>query len=133
MKIICIDSSDRFFVKADTTLLRNNEPFFMPNFGSEIVRTEGIAVKITRIVKSIEPRFAYRTWDEYYMAAENIVTDVDPQKGRNFDRSFQVAPEIYGKESLDSTKQQAIDQYISYVSQYLSFRIGDLIYIPNNL
>lgn len=130
MKIICIDSSTQFFVKADTTLLRNNEPFFAPDFGTGVVRTTGISAKITRIVKCIEPRFAHRAWDEYMPSTEHTVNGVDAQKGRNFDRSFEVSPEICPKGNLSLEKQTEIDEAISYVSQYVSLRIGDYVFIP---
>lgn len=130
MKIICIDSPTQFFVKADTTLLRNNEPFFAPDFGTGVVRRTGISAKITRIVKCIEPRFAHRTWEQYMPSAEHTVIGVDAQKGRNFDRSFEVSPEIFQKSNLTSEKQTEIDEAISCVSQYVSLRIGDYVFIP---
>lgn len=134
MKIVCIDSlNERFFVKADTTLLRNGDPFFTPNFGSQIERVDGVAVRITRIVKCIEPRFAHRAWDEWFSCTEHRVVDVDEQSGRNFDRSFAVDNEMQPKNTLSSCAQSTFDQSISFVSEYLSLRIGDYVFIPNSL
>lgn len=130
MKIICLDSPTRFFVKSDTTLLRNNEPFFEPNFGTEIRATVGWAIKITRIVKCIEQRFAHRAWDEWFYCTEHQVADVDEQMGRNFDRSFAVNPDTHPKSTLSELDQQSFDKAISFVSEYLSLRIGDYIFIP---
>ncbi|MEG0467146.1 MAG: hypothetical protein RR485_03320 [Mucinivorans sp.] len=133
MKIICIDSFTRFFVKADTTLLRNDERFFEPNFGSALEHIEGSAVRITRIVKCIEQRFAYRAWDEWFCCTEHRVVDVEEQMGRNFDLSFAVGGEIFQKNTLSEATQRTFDQAISFATQYISLRVGDYVFIPDSV
>ncbi|MEF9949644.1 MAG: hypothetical protein RR980_05105 [Mucinivorans sp.] len=133
MKIICIDTLTRFFVKADTTLLRDDEPYFDPNFGSVFSQTQGRAVRITRIVKCIEARFAYRAWSEWFCCVEHRVNDVDEQMGRNFDRSFAVDGRIFDKTTLSEADQLAFDQAISYVTKYISLRVGDYVFVPDEV
>ena len=79
MKIICIGLNFKrhamemgrpfpdepvVFMKPDSALLKNNKPFFLPDFSSEIHYETEVVVKISKLGKSIEPKFAPRYYDE---------------------------------------------------------------------
>ena len=81
MKIICIgrnyvehikelDNTDQlpsvpqFFMKPDTALLRNNSPFYVPAFSKQLDYETELVVRICRVGRSVEERFARRFYTE---------------------------------------------------------------------
>ena len=78
-----------FFLKPDTALLRNNDPFYIPSFSQEVHYECELVVRINRVGKCIEERFAHRYYDEVGLG---------------------------------------IDRIIHHISQYITLKIGDLIY-----
>ncbi len=131
MKIIVVEDKE-LYVMPDTVLLRNNEQYFSPDYatsGEDIV--EGIAVKITRLAKCIAPKFAHRTWEEYYECKDHRIRGVHHTIGRCFDRSFEVAPEVHSKNELSEEQCTAIDNAIAYASTYIGLRIGDYVFISD--
>ena len=131
MKILCADSprGEDFFVKPDTALLRPGTAFYAPDWGA-VESVEGVAVKVERPVKCLEQKFAHRAWNEWCAATEHRIADIDPQKGRAFDRSFFVSEAYEGKNTLSEAQIELIDATISNISNYLTIRIGDLVFIP---
>ena len=53
-----------FFLKPDTALLRNNDPFYIPSFSQEVHYECELVVRINRVGKAISERFAHRYYDE---------------------------------------------------------------------
>jgi len=53
-----------FFLKVDTALLTKNKPFYLPSFSTDIHYELELVVKINRVGKHIEERFANRYYDE---------------------------------------------------------------------
>ena len=49
-----------FFLKPDTALLRNNDPFYIPSFSKEVHYECELVVRINRVGKAIAERFAHR-------------------------------------------------------------------------
>ena len=49
-----------WFLKPDTALLRNNDPFYVPDFSQEVHYECELVVRIDRVGKCIEERFAHR-------------------------------------------------------------------------
>lgn len=132
MKILCIDGGrgEAFFAKPDNTLLRPGTTFYAPDWG-EVVSVEGVVVKIERPVKCLEAKFAHRAWTVWCRATEHRIEGIDPQKGRTFDRSFYVSEAYEQKNTLGEESNEIIDVMISNSSNYLSLKIGDLVFIPN--
>ena len=80
MKIICIgrnyvdhikefdngepSAEPIYFMKPDTALLRNNDAFYIPKFCEQVDYETELVVKINRVGKCIEERFAHRYYDE---------------------------------------------------------------------
>ncbi|MFI3248789.1 MAG: fumarylacetoacetate hydrolase family protein [Rikenellaceae bacterium] len=117
MKIICIGCNysahveemnnlerpkePMFFVKPDTALLRNNDPFYVPSFSSQVDYECELVVKITRVAKHIEQQFARRCYDEVGLGIDFTARDIQHEaiaKGlpwelcKGFDHSAAISP-----------------------------------------
>ena len=51
-------------MKPDSALLKDNKPFFLPDFSNEIHHEIELIIKISRLGKNIEAKFAHRYYDE---------------------------------------------------------------------
>lgn len=128
MKIISI-KDEELTVIPDTAMLRNGDPFFAPDFATlGIEEVGGIAVKITRLVKCIEPKFAHRTWEEWVNCTHHRAMGIQAGIGLTYDRSFEVGVEIHQKNELTDEQQQQFNDAIAYASKYVSLRIGDYVF-----
>lgn len=126
MKIICIDSSG-FFCKPDTALLRNNEPFYMPDFGEDVEWRKGRVVRLNRLAKCVAERFAHRCYDEMGVAADFEVRGAECEAmARAFDHSFAI-----GLRFLPCESDAEIDKHIASVSRFVTLKIGDLLFVPD--
>ncbi|MFI3289908.1 MAG: fumarylacetoacetate hydrolase family protein [Rikenellaceae bacterium] len=117
MKIVCIgcnysahveemNNLDRpkepmFFLKPDTALLRNNDPFYLPSFSNQVDYECELVVKITRVAKHIDQQFAHRCYDEVGLGIDFTARDIQREaiaKGlpwelcKGFDHSAAVSP-----------------------------------------
>ncbi len=173
MKIICIGrnfadhaeelgndkpSAPVIFLKPDTALLRNNDPFFIPDFSKEIHHEIELVIKITRLGKNIQPKFAHKYYDEIGLGIDFTARDVQFElrekglpweKAKAFDSSAAVSKKFISKSELGdltnlsfylekngekvqigNTNQMlfTIEEIICYVSKYFTLKIGDLIY-----
>jgi acylpyruvate hydrolase len=172
MKIICIGRNYKehvkelnnklpdnplFFLKPDTALLRNNNPFFIPEFSNEIHYEVELIIKINRLGKTIQPKFAHRYFDSIGIGIDFTARDIQKQcieKGlpwepaKAFDYSAAISKfipksnfksldeipfhlDINGKTvQLGNTTQMifSFDEIISYVSKFITFRTGDIIF-----
>ena len=172
MKIICIGLNYRkhaiemgrpfpdepvVFLKPDSTLLKNNKPFFLPDFSSEIHYEAEVVIKISKLGKTIEPRFAGRYYDEVTAGIDITARDIQTKLSKArlpwelskcFDGAAPVGKfvsadtfadinnlnfrlEINGKvvqQSSTSDMIFTINEIISYVSRYFTLKTGDLIF-----
>lgn len=145
------------FLKPDSALLRNNDPFFIPDFANSFHHEVEIVVRINRVGKCIEERFAHRYYDEIGLGIDFTARDLQDdlrkkglpwEKSKAFDNSA-VISRFVKKEALpdlnhlnfrlevnDEVRQKgntsdmlfSIDQIIAHVSKYFMLKIGDLIY-----
>ena len=85
-----------FFMKPDSALLRNNDPFYIPDWTNEVHHEIELVIKINRIGKNIEKRFAHRYFDEIGLGIDFTARDVQNQlkekglpweKAKAFDQS----------------------------------------------
>ena len=92
-----------FFLKPDTALLRNNDPFYIPSFSNEVHYECELVVKINRLAKCIDERFASRCYDEVGLGIDFTARDLQReaiQKGlpwemcKGFDHSAALSPEF---------------------------------------
>ena len=65
-----------FFLKPDTALLRNNDPFYIPSFSNEIHYECELVVKITRLAKCIDEKFASRCYEEVGLGIDFTARDL---------------------------------------------------------
>lgn len=172
MKIICIGLNYRkhaiemgrsfpaepvVFMKPDSSILKNNKPFFLPDFSSEVHYEVEVVVKITRLGKGILPEFAPRYYSEITTGID--ITARDLQTKLSMDRlpweiskcfdgaaplgkfipissvedvgNIDFRLEINGKivqQSSTSDMIFSINEIISYVSKYFTLKTGDLIF-----
>ncbi|WP_447637785.1 fumarylacetoacetate hydrolase family protein [Flavobacterium microcysteis] len=145
------------FLKPDTAILPKNFPFFLPEFSNDIHHEVEILVKINRVGKHIEPKFAHKYYEEIGLGIDFTARDVQAdlkekglpwEKAKAFDGSA-VIGEFLPKSQFNSmenltfeltnngksvqignTNQMLwkIDELISYVSQYFTLKIGDIIF-----
>ncbi len=145
------------FLKADSSLLKDHKPFFIPDFMGRIDYETEIVVRICRLGKGIPERFAHRYYDAVTVGIDFTARDMQ-QKAREgglpwdickgFDGSA-VIGEWVEKETLPSvdslrfhldingkTVQSGftgdmifkVDQIISYISQFYTLKTGDILF-----
>ena len=91
MKIICVGrnyddhikelknlkpKSPVLFLKPDTCILKNNQPFFFPKFSKNIEHEVEILVKIKKIGKNINKKFAHKYYDEISLGIDFTARDL---------------------------------------------------------
>ncbi len=146
-----------FFMKPDSALLLSNKPFYIPDFSNEVHYEAELILKICRLGKNIEARFAHRYYDEVGLGIDFTARDVQRklsekglpwEKAKAFDSSA-VVGDFLPKEELGDLQQIAFslnkngqcvqkgnsqdmifpfDSIIEHVSKYVTLKIGDLIY-----
>lgn len=172
MKIICIGrnytehikelanekpTEPVIFLKPDTALLATKQPFFIPDFSDDVHHEVEILVKISKVGKYIDKKFAHKYYDEIGLGIDFTARDVQQQlkekglpweKAKSFDGAavvgkwlpksdFKAMDDIgFSLEKNGSVVQQGntshmlwkIDELIEYVSKYFTLKIGDIIF-----
>jgi len=172
MKIICIGrnyvdhiaelQNERpiepvIFLKPDTALLQKQFPFVIPEFSNDVHHEIEIVVKINKVGKYIDAKFAHKYYDEVTVGIDFTARDIQAklkdkglpwEKAKAFDGSAVVGDFISKTEfaSLDNvnfeltnngnpvqtgnTEQMIwkIDELIASVSQYFTLKTGDVIF-----
>ncbi len=171
MKIICIGrnytkhieelanekpENPVIFMKPDSAVLLKKNPFIIPPFSQDIHYEVEILVKINRLGKFIDEKFAHKYYEEIGLGIDFTARDVQNkmkekglpwEKAKAFDGSA-VIGRFFNKEdlNLNSIKFQLykneklvqdgdsshmlwkIDEIIAYVSQFFTLKIGDVIF-----
>ena len=146
-----------FFLKPETSLLLKNRPFFLPDFSDDVQYELELVVRINKVGKCISPRFAHTYYNEIGLGIDFTARDIQKQcseKGepweiaKGFDNSAAVSSfvSLSDFESIqninfnlllnDKQVQQgntsdmlfSVDEIISYISQFMTLKIGDLIF-----
>jgi len=90
-----------FFCKPDTALLRNNDPFYVPGFSDDLHYETELVVRINRVAKTLDEKFAHRCYDEVGLGIDFTARDIQRrciEKGlpweicKAFDHSAAVSP-----------------------------------------
>ncbi len=125
-------SALHFTMKCDASLLNNRKPFFMPDWAEEWRGVPCMVVRISRLGKCIEPRFARRYYDAVapgidFYAADKI--DTNYAQATAFDGSLCVGAweEITDEAVVPEAEQ--IAEAIAQISRIVTLRMGDLVYI----
>jgi 2-keto-4-pentenoate hydratase/2-oxohepta-3-ene-1,7-dioic acid hydratase in catechol pathway len=146
------------FMKPDSALLRNNDPFYIPDWSKEVHYELELIVRINRLGKSIERQFASRYYSEIGLGIDFTARDLQNrlreqglpwEKSKAFDYSAMISREFMPVTELPdpasikfhlnlngNTVQEgdsalmifSIDELITQVSKYFTLKIGDLIY-----
>lgn len=172
MKIICIGrnysnhiaelqnerpSEPVIFMKPDSAVVLKQHPFVLPEFSNEVHHEIELVVKINKVGKYIEPKFAHKYYDEISVGVDFTARDLQDklkakglpwEKAKAFDGSA-VIGEFVSKEQFASLENinfellkngevvqkgnsslmlWKIDELIAYVSQFFTLKIGDIIF-----
>jgi 2-keto-4-pentenoate hydratase/2-oxohepta-3-ene-1,7-dioic acid hydratase in catechol pathway len=171
MKIICVGrnyaahaaelGNDKpkepvIFLKPDTSLLKNNDPFYLPAFSNEIHHEIELLVKIKKEGKKIAQEYAHNYYDEIGLGIDFTARDLQShlkKKGlpweiaKAFDHSA-VISHFIAKDSIDlantsitlykneeivqngntSNMLFSLDEIISYISTFFTLKTGDIIF-----
>lgn len=144
------------FSKPDTALLKNGEDFYLPSFSSDVHYEVELVIKINKVGKKIQEKFARNYFSEIGLGIDFTARDVQSElkaKGlpwelakafdgsapignfinienmdlKNIDFSLQKNGQVVQK---GNTTQMifSFEQIVSFVSQYFTLKVGDLIY-----
>ena len=171
MKIICIGrnyakhieelqnekpENPVIFLKPDSAILPKNQPFFIPPFSNDIHYEVEILVKINKVGKYIDEKFAHKYYDEIGLGIDFTARDIQDQckdkglpweKAKAFDQSA-VLGDFLSVDDFDlsnlhfqlkkngelvqdgntSLMLHNIAQLIEHSSQYFTLKIGDLLF-----
>lgn len=145
------------FMKADSALLKDGKPFFIPDFSKEVHYETEVVVRIDRLGKNIAERFAHRYYNEVTVGIDFTARDLQRtlrSKGlpweisKAFDNSAVVGTfvplsevgsitqlpfhlTINGKMVQEgNTKDMlfSVDEIVAYTSRFFTLKTGDLIY-----
>lgn len=145
------------FTKADSALLKDGKPFFVPDFMGQIDYETEIVVRICRLGKSIPARFAHRYYDAVTVGIDFTARDMQKKaraEGRpwdickGFDGSAAIGEwvdvskfrdiqaihfhlDINGKtvqEGCTSDMLFKVDEIIEYISRFYTLKTGDILY-----
>lgn len=172
MKIICIGrnyvnhiselNNERpdepvIFMKPDTAILPKDADFYIPEFTQDLHHEVEVVVKINKVGKYIDKKFAHKYYDEIGLGIDFTARDVQTklkekglswEKAKAFDHSaiigsFLSKKELTSLENInfelrnnDQLVQQGntslmlwnIDEIIAYVSQFFTLKTGDIIF-----
>lgn len=144
------------FSKPETAVLRNNEPFYYPDFSQDVHHELEIVLKISKPGKNIEEKFAHKYYDEIGLGIDFTARDLQSKlkaKGlpwdlaKGFNDSAPVS-EFVKKENYDlknlnfnldingerkqtgntSLMIYSFDYLVAFVSRYFTLKTGDLIF-----
>jgi fumarylpyruvate hydrolase len=172
MKIICIGLNYRkhamelgrtlpeepvVFMKPDSSILKNNKPFFLPGFSSMIHYEAEVVIRISKLGKGISAKFAHRYYDELTLGIDITARDIQNRNSaagmpwelsKCFDgaaplgrfistasvpdvNNIDFRLEINGKivqRGNTSDMIFSINEIVAYVSRYFTLKTGDLIF-----
>ena len=146
------------FQKPDTSILLKKQPFFIPDFSDDIHYEVEVLVKIKKIGKHIQEKFAHKYYDEIGLGIDFTARDLQQklkekglpwEKAKAFDGAAVISDRWLDKSELGSINDLAfrlekneevvqnartshmlwkIDELIAYISTYFTLKIGDIIF-----
>lgn len=172
MKIICVgrnyaahakelnnavEEEPVIFLKPDTSLLSNNQDFYLPDFSTDIHYETEVVVKINKPGKHIDEKFAHRYYDSVSVGVDFTARDLQAmlkskglpwERAKAFDGSAVIGAflpladvgnisDLNFSMSLNGQKVQSantsemvfsVDNVIAFVSRFITLKTGDLIY-----
>ncbi|MFV0541725.1 MAG: fumarylacetoacetate hydrolase family protein [Aestuariibaculum sp.] len=145
------------FLKPDTAILLKKQPFFIPDFSEEVHHEVEILVKINRVGKYIDKKFAHKYYNEIGLGIDFTARDLQKklkekglpwEKAKAFDGAAVIGEwlpvaEIENVNAINFTLKKndlvvqsgntghmlyKIDELIENVSKYFTLKIGDIIF-----
>ena len=145
------------FMKPDSAILLKQHPFVIPEFSKDIHHEIEVIVRINKVGKYIDTKFAHKYYDEISVGIDFTARDIQDQlkskglpweKAKSFDGSavigeFLPKNQFVSLENItfeltnnNKTVQKSstsnmlwkIDELISFISQYFTLKIGDIIF-----
>ncbi len=145
------------FLKPDTAILLKKQPFFIPDFSNDVHHEVEVLVKINKVGKYIDKKFAHKYYDQIGLGIDFTARDLQAQlkakglpweKAKAFDGAAVVGnwvdkQQFKDVDNLSFTLEKngevvqkgntnlmlwKIDEIIEYVSKYFTLKIGDIIF-----
>ncbi len=145
------------FFKPDTSILKNNAPFYYPSFTKEIDYEVELLVRISREGKNIEEQFSHKYYEEVGVGIDFTARDLQKkaqEKGlpwslaKGFNGSAPISDFVSKLKFTDinnigfslklngTLKQEGnssmmihkIDKIVSYISKFITLKNGDIIF-----
>lgn len=144
------------FTKPDSALLRNNDDFYYPEYSKDIHYEVEVLIKICKVGKNIEERFAHKYYDEVGVGIDFTARDLQSiakKKGLPWDlaKGFHGSAPVsaflpkdrfdmnnlnFGLSIDEKRVQQGntshmifdFDYLISYISKFITLKKGDIIF-----
>jgi len=145
------------FLKPDTAISPKGHPFFIPEFSNNIQHEIELVIKINKVGKHIQKSFANKYYNQIGIGIDFTARDLQQklkekglpwEKAKGFDGSAFISKNFINKEELDLNNIQfslknnnkivqsgnsknmifSFDDIVSYVSQFYTLKIGDLIF-----
>lgn len=144
------------FLKPDTAILKSNQPFYHPNFSTNIHYEVELVVKISKEGKYIQKKFAHKYYEEIGLGIDFTARDLQNKLkeqslpweiAKSFDNSAPISSflsvselnisnlnfSLYVNNELKQKANSAqmlftIETIIEYASQFFTLKKGDLIY-----
>ncbi len=145
------------FLKPDTAVLKDNKPFYHPNFSNDIHHEIEVVLKVCKEGKFIQEKFASKYYEEIGLGIDFTARDLQSEQkakglpweiAKAFDHSAPISQFISKLEFQDlhnldfkllvnqELKQQGntgdmifnFDQIIAYASRFFTLKKGDLIF-----
>lgn len=145
------------FIKPDTSILLKKQPFFIPDFSDDIHHEVEVLIKINKVGKHIDKKFAHKYYDEVSLGIDFTARDLQAklkekglpwEKAKAFDGAAVIGEWVskdkyedidtidFQLEKNGDVVQQGntrlmlwkIDELIEYVSKYFTLKIGDIIF-----
>ncbi|MEE2772682.1 MAG: fumarylacetoacetate hydrolase family protein [Bacteroidota bacterium] len=146
------------FMKPDTSVLLKKQPFFIPDFSTDVHYEVEVLVRINKIGKHIQPKFAHKYYEEIGLGIDFTARDLQQklkekglpwEKAKGFDGAAVIGSRWINKAELgdvdhldfrleknEEVVQKSntshmlwkIDELIAYLSTYFTLKIGDVIF-----
>ncbi|MWW26738.1 fumarylacetoacetate hydrolase family protein [Algibacter lectus] len=145
------------FLKPDTAILLKKQPFFIPDFSDDVHYEVEVLVKINRVGKHIDRKFAHKYYQEIGLGIDFTARDLQAklkakglpwEKAKSFDGAAVIGDwipveEVENVDDINFSLKKndfivqngntslmlwKIDELIEYVSKYFTLKIGDIIF-----
>lgn len=145
------------FLKPDSSVLPKSHPFVIPEFSQDIHHEVEVLIKINRLGKHIEPKFAYKYYEEIGLGIDFTARDLQAklkakglpwEKAKGFDGATLIGHTWFDKNDFDVNNLNfsllknnemvqngntrlmlwKIDELIAYVSKFFTLKIGDILF-----